>query len=289
MEDQQPPEIHLNGVVPPSITSTENPSTKRQRRPSVRLGDIGDQAYDNRRLKQCKPPIKDSGKGLRARPVVNLSGGSGAVAGVEYHETLEGVDKEGNLESVAIGSWKVRDSKSRRGGGSAKRIRSNWLLKTEEAGGGDEKISGGDEDMEDERFRDFNAEDSDSRLKEPSPINSLDNNNNNNNIAIDAADRGRRRVVVVRGSHEEGVDMDGGPSDNDGRNWNQEVEERNGVKVWLNQLGLGRYAPVFEIHEVDDEVLPLLTLEDLKDMGINAVGSRRKMFCAIQKLNRGFS
>jgi hypothetical protein len=40
---------------------------------------------------------------------------------------------------------------------------------------------------------------------------------------------------------------------------------------------------------VDDEVLPMLTLEDLKDMGINAVGSRRKMFCAIQKLGKGFS
>uniref|UniRef100_M8BBN7 Uncharacterized protein n=1 Tax=Aegilops tauschii TaxID=37682 RepID=M8BBN7_AEGTA len=39
-----------------------------------------------------------------------------------------------------------------------------------------------------------------------------------------------------------------------------------------------------KIHEVDDEVLPLLTLEDLKDMGIGAVGSRRKMFAAIQKL-----
>jgi hypothetical protein len=54
-------------------------------------------------------------------------------------------------------------------------------------------------------------------------------------------------------------------------------------------LGLGRYAPVFEVHEVDDEVLPMLTLEDLKDMGINAVGSRRKLYCAIQKLGKGFS
>ncbi|KAJ1292706.1 hypothetical protein BS78_01G010600 [Paspalum vaginatum] len=57
-----------------------------------------------------------------------------------------------------------------------------------------------------------------------------------------------------------------------------------GVKAWLDGLGLSRYAPVFEIHEVDDEVLPLLTLEDLKDMGIGAVGSRRKMYAAIQKL-----
>ncbi|KAG8098946.1 hypothetical protein GUJ93_ZPchr0013g37180 [Zizania palustris] len=59
-----------------------------------------------------------------------------------------------------------------------------------------------------------------------------------------------------------------------------------GVKTWLDGLGLSRYAPVFEIHEVDDEVLPLLTLEDLKDMGIGAIGSRRKMYAAIQKLQR---
>ncbi|XP_078447169.1 uncharacterized protein LOC144716035 [Wolffia australiana] len=66
-------------------------------------------------------------------------------------------------------------------------------------------------------------------------------------------------------------------------------EEDGGVKGWLNGLGLGRYAPVFDIHEVDEEVLPLLTLEDLKDMGINAVGSRRKLFCAIQKLGESSS
>nr|XP_043607686.1 protein bicaudal C homolog 1-A-like [Erigeron canadensis] len=78
--------------------------------------------------------------------------------------------------------------------------------------------------------------------------------------------------------------------DDDGVNDdNDDNVERNGVRVWLNQLGLGRYAHIFEVHEVDDEVLPLLTLEDLKDMGINAVGSRRKMFSSIQKLGKGFS
>lgn len=77
------------------------------------------------------------------------------------------------------------------------------------------------------------------------------------------------------------------PSETDGGDWN---ENRNGgVRSWLDRLGLGRYAPVFEIHEVDEEVLPLLTLEDLKDMGINAVGSRRKMYSAIQKLRKGFT
>ncbi|KAF8389893.1 hypothetical protein HHK36_024411 [Tetracentron sinense] len=56
------------------------------------------------------------------------------------------------------------------------------------------------------------------------------------------------------------------------------------VRRWLEELGLGKYACIFEIHEVDEEALPLLTFEDLKEMGINAVGIRRKMYSAIQHL-----
>lgn len=63
----------------------------------------------------------------------------------------------------------------------------------------------------------------------------------------------------------------------------------SGVRSWLNGLGLGRYIQLFEMHEVDNEVLPFLTLDDLRDMGINAVGSRRKMYNAIQKLQKSFT
>lgn len=61
----------------------------------------------------------------------------------------------------------------------------------------------------------------------------------------------------------------------------------NGVRGWLQGLGLGKYAQLFETHEVDTEVLPLLTLDDLKDMGVMAVGTRRKMLFAIQQLGKG--
>lgn len=61
----------------------------------------------------------------------------------------------------------------------------------------------------------------------------------------------------------------------------------NGVRGWLQSLGLGTYVQLFETHEVDTEVLPLLTLDDLKEMGIAAVGTRRKMFYAIQQLSKG--
>lgn len=55
----------------------------------------------------------------------------------------------------------------------------------------------------------------------------------------------------------------------------------NSVGRWLEDLGFGRYAGVFEMHEVDEEVLPLLTFDDLKEMGVLAVGPRRKLYAAI--------
>ncbi|CAN6329061.1 unnamed protein product [Urochloa humidicola] len=64
----------------------------------------------------------------------------------------------------------------------------------------------------------------------------------------------------------------------------REEEEVSDVAGWLWRMGMGRYAAAFEVHEVDAAVLPCLTMEDLRDMGIGAVGARRKLFCAIQRL-----
>uniref|UniRef100_A0A5B7AG98 SAM domain-containing protein n=1 Tax=Davidia involucrata TaxID=16924 RepID=A0A5B7AG98_DAVIN len=61
----------------------------------------------------------------------------------------------------------------------------------------------------------------------------------------------------------------------------------NSVRQWLEELGFGKYAGVFEMHEVDEEALPLLTFEDLKEMGVIAIGPRRKLYTAIQQLRRG--
>jgi hypothetical protein len=91
----------------------------------------------------------------------------------------------------------------------------------------------------------------------------------------------------VSGSREASVDESDGVADwglPNGRLPGATFYNGGGIRSWLDGLGLARYAPVFEIHEVDEEVLPLLTLDDLKDMGIGAVGSRRKLFDAIQKL-----
>ena len=54
------------------------------------------------------------------------------------------------------------------------------------------------------------------------------------------------------------------------------------IADWLEKLGLGQYAQAFAENEVDVSVLPHLTDQDLKDMGV-PLGPRRKMLAAISK------
>jgi class 3 adenylate cyclase/tetratricopeptide (TPR) repeat protein len=53
---------------------------------------------------------------------------------------------------------------------------------------------------------------------------------------------------------------------------------------WLRSLGLERYEAAFRENEIDDTVLPSLTGEDLKDLGVGIVGHRRKLLDAIAVL-----
>jgi hypothetical protein len=53
---------------------------------------------------------------------------------------------------------------------------------------------------------------------------------------------------------------------------------------WLHSLGLERYEAAFRENEIDDTVLPNLTAEDLKDLGVGIVGHRRKLLDAIAAL-----
>src|SRR5215475_15817236 len=56
------------------------------------------------------------------------------------------------------------------------------------------------------------------------------------------------------------------------------------VAAWLNGLGLGRYKQAFEDNAIDFALLPKLTADDLRDIGITAVGHRRKLLEAIAAL-----
>ena len=53
---------------------------------------------------------------------------------------------------------------------------------------------------------------------------------------------------------------------------------------WLRSLGLGEYEAAFLENAIDDTVLPNLTAEDLKDLGVSIVGHRRKLLDAIAVL-----
>ena len=56
------------------------------------------------------------------------------------------------------------------------------------------------------------------------------------------------------------------------------------VVVWLRSLGLGKYEAAFRENEIDETVLPTLTADDLKDLGVAALGDRRKLLDAIAAL-----
>src|SRR5262249_39127215 len=59
------------------------------------------------------------------------------------------------------------------------------------------------------------------------------------------------------------------------------------VASWLRNLGLERYEPAFRENDIDSQVLPKLTAEDLKDLGIASVGDRRRLLEAIVSLPHG--
>src|SRR6201998_3234029 len=56
------------------------------------------------------------------------------------------------------------------------------------------------------------------------------------------------------------------------------------VRHWLRRLGLEQYEATFPENKIDDTVLPSLTAEDLKDLGVGFVGHRRKLLDAIAAL-----
>ena len=56
------------------------------------------------------------------------------------------------------------------------------------------------------------------------------------------------------------------------------------VAGWLRSLGLERYEEAFRENAIDETVLPSLTAEDLKDLGVGIVGHRRKLLDAIAAL-----
>jgi hypothetical protein len=53
------------------------------------------------------------------------------------------------------------------------------------------------------------------------------------------------------------------------------------IVVWLRGLGLGKYEAVFRENDIDETVLPSLTHENLKELGVASLGHRVKLLDAI--------
>jgi class 3 adenylate cyclase/predicted ATPase len=56
------------------------------------------------------------------------------------------------------------------------------------------------------------------------------------------------------------------------------------IVVWLRSLGLGKYEAAFRENDIGETVLPSLTHETLKDLGVTSVGHRVKLLDAIAAL-----
>ena len=61
------------------------------------------------------------------------------------------------------------------------------------------------------------------------------------------------------------------------------------IVVWLRSLGLGKYEAAFRENEIDETVLPSLTHENLKELGVTAIGHRLKLLDAIAALRKDAS
>ena len=59
------------------------------------------------------------------------------------------------------------------------------------------------------------------------------------------------------------------------------------VGSWLRNLGLEQYEAAFRENGVSAEVLCHLTADDLKELGVAAIGHRRQLLVAIAKLRDG--
>ena len=61
------------------------------------------------------------------------------------------------------------------------------------------------------------------------------------------------------------------------------------IVVWLRTLGLGKYEAVFRENDIDETVLPSLTHENLKELGVASLGHRVKLLDAIAGLRNDVS
>jgi hypothetical protein len=58
------------------------------------------------------------------------------------------------------------------------------------------------------------------------------------------------------------------------------------ITSWLRGLGLEQFVTAFLENDIDSEILPELTADDLIGLGVTSIGHRRKLLAAIGLLRR---
>jgi class 3 adenylate cyclase/predicted ATPase len=58
------------------------------------------------------------------------------------------------------------------------------------------------------------------------------------------------------------------------------------IGPWLESLGLGRYAQAFRDNDIDAALLPTLTADDLRELGVASLGHRKRLLAAIGALTK---
>jgi len=57
------------------------------------------------------------------------------------------------------------------------------------------------------------------------------------------------------------------------------------IKTWLEEIGMGEHWEKFESNKIDEDTLKSMTENDLKDIGVDALGDRKTLIAGISKLN----
>ncbi|KAL1541778.1 hypothetical protein AAHA92_25959 [Salvia divinorum] len=274
---------------------------KRMRRPSVRLHQPYYENPGHRKLQQQWKPRKGAATPRKPRTAKTAHSKFAKSAAADERGKGEGEGSFDLEEDVAIGSWRNFSAANRDRDFQRKRVRSSNLKSGAPAKSqriGDQEIGNlglpsDAESGEHEHQHVVGEEEGDlggNRISGDLVVEDSDPSSPNH--SFDDDDNGNQKLSGDRGNvggKQSGL-RDNRHSNEMGRSLmaREEDGDSSGVRMWLNDLGLGKYVTLFEIHGVDDAVLPLLTLEDLKDMGINEVGIRRKLYSSIQKLDRSF-
>ncbi|XP_078171624.1 uncharacterized protein LOC144565667 isoform X3 [Carex rostrata] len=257
---------------------TATPPSKRERKRNIRLSDLGETKPSPRKVRALKPhstePSPDSGKKKRTETPssvpkrssprsVDPSPGSGTEKQKEMPESGPKRSKRSTKPFPNSGKqMKMPDSVFKRPHG---------------------KPPADNSGTENEMAMTL-SELKHPRDKSPTKNSGPKNQQESSNGPARALFYGSIRDINVS---EEAHDVAAKANDCISQNGGSQLAEMGGVHGWLERLGLAKYKQTFDSSEVDEKALPLLTEMDLTNMGITAVGSRRKLICAIEELKKG--